>query len=149
MASLSGRLSNRSEHGPGGLLAASVAACLCLLAAQAPAAASTPLGRAIQTQAQSETLNPPADDAELNTFVDALVRVIGVQHRIMMMMQDEPDSLRRDQLRAGAYDQMKSAVQEGGLSVDRYNQIASALQTDGDLQGRVEAMLKQLAETSD
>jgi hypothetical protein len=123
------------------------------LALGPPVAAALPSTVAAQDggaeQGAAEALTPPANDAELGSFVNAFVRLIGVQHGYLMLMQGEDDSSRLEQLRASAMQDMTAAVQKDGMSIDRYNQIAGALRTDTELQGRVEAMLEQLAQSAD
>lgn len=97
----------------------------------------------------SQALDPAPDDAELGRFVSAFMRLIGVQHGYMMMMQAEPDPQRREAIRAGAYDHMRAAVQRDGMQVERYDSIATALRSDPDLQGRVQTIIEQLAQAQE
>lgn len=102
-------------------------------------------GESIPGQQQGETLEATPDDGELSNFVAAFVRLIGVQHGYMLMLQDEQDPKRLDSIKRNALDDMTAAEEQDGLSVDRYNEIALAVRGDPDLQGRVEAILQQLA----
>jgi hypothetical protein len=86
------------------------------------------------------------EDGELNNFVAAFVRMIGVQHGYMMLLQNEPDPTKAEELKASALSAMEEAIQQDGLTIDRYNQIATAVRDDPELQGRVEGILQQLAE---
>lgn len=88
-------------------------------------------------------------DGELNHFVAAFVRMIGVQHGYMMMLQNEADPAKAEQLKASAITAMEDAIRKDGLSVDRYNQIALAVRDDPQLQGRVEGILQQLSTDPD
>jgi hypothetical protein len=85
------------------------------------------------------------DDRELTSFVSAFVRLMGVQHGYMMLISQEPDPMRVEQLKAQAVTDMEDAIQQDGMSVDRYNTIALAIREDPALQGRVEGILQQLA----
>ncbi|MBI5163674.1 MAG: DUF4168 domain-containing protein [Magnetospirillum sp.] len=89
------------------------------------------------------------DDRELSDFVAALVRLIGVQHGYMMMIQAEPDPGRAEAMKRQAVEDMTAAVERDGLSVDRYNAIAIAVKDSPELQGRVEAILQQMASNPD
>ncbi|MBC7953713.1 MAG: DUF4168 domain-containing protein [Rhodospirillaceae bacterium] len=109
------------------------------IAFAAPAMAA---GEPVPGQQQGEAL---PDDGELSNFVAAFVRLIGVQHGYMMMLQDEQDPKRLESIKRNALDDMTAAVEQDGLSVDRYNHIALAVREDPNLQGRVEAILQQLA----
>lgn len=114
------------------------------LAFAAPAVA-IPDDRPMTTAAESAA--PKPDDGELSNFVAAFVRLMGVQHGYMMLMQDEQDPAKLEQIKNSAVADMTEAVEQDGLSVDRYNQIALAVRDSPELQGRVETILQQLAET--
>lgn len=107
-----------------------------------PALAATESNPALS----EEQITQEFDDGELNDFVAAFVRMIGVQHGYMMMLQNEADPGKAEELKATALSAMEEAIQQDGLSVDRYNQIALAVRDDPQLQGRVEGILQQLAE---
>lgn len=121
------------------VLVALVMAC----ASPALAAAGDPAQTA--PSQPGETLESSPDDGELSNFVAAFVRLIGVQHGYMMRLQDEEDPHRLDSIKRDALNEMTAAVEQDGLSVDRYNEIALAVRDDPDLQNRVEAILQQLA----
>lgn len=112
------------------------------IAFAAPAMAA---GEPNPSQQQGEALEASPDDGELSNFVAAFLRLIGVQHGYMMMLQDEQDPQRLESIKRNALDDMTAAVEQDGLSVDRYNEIALAVREDPDLQGRIEAILQQLA----
>jgi hypothetical protein len=123
---------------------------LAVLVALAVAFAAPTLaapGDARQSPAVEQGVAPDAlpDDGELSNFVAAFVRLIGVQHGYMVMMQDEQDPNRLESIKRNALDDMTAAVEQDGLSVDRYNEIALAVRDDPELQTRVETILEQLA----
>ncbi|MGE5546649.1 MAG: DUF4168 domain-containing protein [Solirubrobacterales bacterium] len=95
--------------------------------------------------AAGQALEPSPDDGELANFVAAFVRLIGVQHGYMMMIQQESDPSRVDELTKLAVADMEAAVKQDGMSIDRYNQIALAVREDPGLQDRVQGILEQLA----
>lgn len=126
----------------------SLSAALTALALILPAAAWANAengNRAAPQQQQGQALETRPGDGELSTFVAAFVRLIGVQHGYMVLMQDEQDPSRLEEMKRDAVTDMTAAVERDGLSVDRYNQIALAVRDDPDLQGRVEAILQQMA----
>ncbi|MEW5726220.1 MAG: DUF4168 domain-containing protein [Pseudomonadota bacterium] len=110
------------------------------LAAPAPAVAAAP-----EDQAPAAALDPVPDDRELVDFVSAFVRLMGVQHGYMMLISQEPDPMRVEELKAQAVEDMEEAIQQDGMSVDRYNTIALAIREDPGLQGRVEGIIEQMA----
>lgn len=85
------------------------------------------------------------NDGELSNFVAAFLRLVGVQHGYMMMMRDEEDPTKLEAIKRNAIDDMTAAVEQDGMTVDRYNEIAVAVRDDPTLQGRVEEILQQLA----
>ena len=93
--------------------------------------------------------NSAPDDRELTNFVSAFVRLIGVQHGYMMMMNDESDPERLAEMKRHAVEDMVSAVEKNGLSVERYNAIVIALKQDPEMQDRVASILHQMANTPD
>lgn len=95
--------------------------------------------------AQERSAWAAPNDGELSAFVAAFLRLIGVQHGYMMMMRDQNDPARLEDIKHSALVDMKSAVERDGLSVDRYNQIALSVRDDPGLRDRVEGMLQQLA----
>jgi hypothetical protein len=96
----------------------------------------------------TEALGPPPSDRELVDFVSAFVRLIGVQHGYMMLLQEEPDPDTANDLKEQAVADMEAAIQQDGMTVDRYNSIALAVREDPELQGRVEGIIEQMAAES-
>jgi hypothetical protein len=113
-----------------------------MLVSPAPAGAATDQVQGTPPAVSGETPN----DGELSNFVAAFVRLMGVQHGYIMLMQDEQDPAKLEQMKQSAVADMTQAVEKDGLSVDRYNQIALAVRDDPELQGKVETILQQLAE---
>jgi hypothetical protein len=85
------------------------------------------------------------DDGELSAFVAAFLRLVGVQHGYMMLMRDENDPAKMEQIKQSALADMKNAVERDGLSVSRYNQIALSVRDDPGVRSRVEGLLQQMA----
>ncbi|MDA8232983.1 MAG: DUF4168 domain-containing protein [Magnetospirillum sp.] len=129
---------------PAAVLAIALAFGFCPAAAETAGNAPPP-----GAGAGDHALDPPPDDHELQNFVTAFVRLIGVQHGYMMMMEGEDDPVRLAEMKRHAVEDMTAAVQKDGMSVARYNAIAQALQNDRKLQGRVEAILHQMADKPD
>jgi len=129
-------------------LSAALVALSVAFAAPAVAAGADPT-RAITAAGEDQVLEEQPNDGELTNFVAAFVRLIGVQHGYMMMMQDEEDPSRLESIKQNAINDMTAAVEQDGLTVDRYNQIALAVRDNPDLQGKVETMLQQLASDPD
>lgn len=108
-------------------------------------ALSPPATAATNTAAGQQAEQAAPDDGELSAFVAAFLRLVGVQHGYMMLMRDENDPGRLEQIKQSAVADMKTAVERDGLSVDRYNQIALTVRDDPEVRGRVEGLLQQMA----
>ena len=124
-----------------------IATVVASLLALAPPAAAAPDDQRTAPSAESGRASP--DDGELSAFVAAFLRMIGVQHGYMMLMRDEEDPARLEEIRQSALVDMKSAVERDGMSVERYNQIAMSVRDDPTLRDRIEGMLQQLAAEPD
>lgn len=120
-----------------------VALAVTLAFTALPARAAAPDG---SRMVQAEALQPRPDDSELTNFVAAFVRLMGVQHGYMMLLQQEEDPTRVEELKEAAVTDMEAAIEQDGMSVDRYNSIALAIRDDPQLQNRVEGIIDQLAE---
>lgn len=108
-------------------------------------AVSPPAAAATDTTAGQRAEQATPDDGELSAFVAAFLRLVGVQHGYMMLMRDENDPARLEEIKQSAVADMKTAVERDGLSVDRYNQIAVTVRDDPEVRGRVEGLLQQMA----
>jgi predicted ATPase with chaperone activity len=85
--------------------------------------------------AQQETM---LDDEKLAAFVYAETQVVQISEEWNARMQSAESPEAAQELREQAQAQMVTAVQEAGLSVQEYNEIAMAAQTDPDLQARLQ-----------
>lgn len=108
-------------------------------------AVSNPAAAALEPSTGDQSEQAAPDDGELSAFVAAFLRLVGVQHGYMMLMRDENDPARLQEIKQSALVDMKSAVERDGLSVDRYNQIALSVRDDPGVRDRVEGLLQQLA----
>lgn len=119
----------------------SAAVLVAALAVSGPATAA--LDQPPRAQQVEQATAP--DDGELSAFVAAFMRLIGVQHGYMMLMRDENDPAKLQEIKQSALVDMKSAVERDGLTVDRYNQIALSVRDDPAVRSRVEGLLQQMA----
>lgn len=126
--------------------AAVLAAAVLALALALPGPAAATLDPSSREQPSEERSDQGApDDGELSAFVAAFMRLVGVQHGYMMLMRDESDPARLQEIKQSAMADMKNAVEQDGLTVDRYNQIAVSVRDDPSVRDRVEGLLQQLA----
>ncbi len=77
------------------------------------------------------------DDQTLDQFVTAFLDVRDIQAEFSEELGGVEDRERAQALQAEAQDQMVEAVEEAGLSVQEYNQVATQMQNDPELRERV------------
>jgi biopolymer transport protein ExbB/TolQ len=97
-----------------------------------------------QQQQQRQQQAPSAQnfsDEELKAFAGAAQQVQAINRNFQSRFQSAESPEKRQQLQQGARQEMVSAIQEEGLSVEQYNQIAKAAQGDPDLAEQVQAYM--------
>lgn len=92
-------------------------------------------------QEQVESLE--VSDQQLEQFVDAVTSVEQVQQEYAAQIQDTQDAEQAQTLRQEAQEEMVSAVEDSGLSVDEFNLIAQQIQTDPALVARLQNILRE------
>lgn len=88
---------------------------------------------------------PPAidvSDQQLEQFVEAQVAIIEIQQDYTERLQGVEDPNRAHELQVQANDEMTQAVDEAGLDVSSFNEIAMAIQNDPELQQRLTALME-------
>lgn len=81
-------------------------------------------------------------DTEIAQLASALERVDEVVIQATEQMQAGLDAQGQAALEAQVQEDLIEAVESSGLSIDRYNQLAMAVQTDPELAGRVAASMQ-------
>ncbi|MFU8815923.1 MAG: DUF4168 domain-containing protein [Pseudomonadales bacterium] len=82
-------------------------------------------------------------DEQLEKFVDAVNSVEEVQQDYAAQIQAAEDVDKAQDLRQEAQEEMVTAVEESGLSVDEFNLIAQQIQTDPALVARLQTILRE------
>jgi hypothetical protein len=105
---------------------------------------------AVVAQGAGQPQQPPAaaptvevDDSQLNLFVEAQTEVIKISEKWNARMQEAESPEAAQEIRGQAHEEMVSAVEDAGLSVEEFNQIATAAQADPELQNRLRSMHQQ------
>ncbi|MGM0676016.1 DUF4168 domain-containing protein [Ectothiorhodospira marina] len=96
-------------------------------------------GQQQQPPGMDQQQAPQVDPQTLDRFVDAFVAVQRIRDDFSQQLQDVTDEAEAQSLQQEAQEEMISAVQDEGMSVDEYNQVAMSLQNDP-------AMLQQVQE---
>ncbi|SFD79918.1 protein of unknown function [Thiohalospira halophila DSM 15071] len=108
---------------------------LALLAAGALATAPAAFGQA-QQQGQGAP-NMEMNAETLDSFADAYVEVRDIQSDFADQLGSVEDREKAQSLQREAQEEMVSAVEDAGLSVQEYNQVASQMQNDPELREKV------------
>ena len=126
------------------------AVCLTVFGAAAPSAMAQATGaqqgQPAQAQqgipAQQGMAGPQASsqitDGELEKFVDASEKVFEVRDEFTEKLNEVEDPQKAQALQMEAQQEMMKAVSDSGIEVQKYNEIATRLQTDTDLQQRAQ-----------
>ena len=80
-------------------------------------------------------------DTEVAQFASATVRVDQIVQDWNVRLQ-AADEQEQPEMQMQAQEDLVEAVEAEGLSVERYNQLAMAAQTDADLAGRIAARMQ-------
>jgi len=88
-------------------------------------------------QQQSGQAAANVDEASLNKFKDAFAEVNSIRESFAGKLENVEDPQKAQQLQQQAQEDMVSAVEDAGLSVQEYNQIFAAVQQNPELQQKV------------
>jgi hypothetical protein len=83
------------------------------------------------------------DPQTLDRFVDAFVAVQQIREDFAARLQDVDSEAEAQAMQQEAQEEMISAVEENGLNVEQYNQVAMALQSDPAMMQRVQQMAEE------
>ncbi len=89
-----------------------------------------------QQQPQTEV-----SDQQLQQFAHAQIQISEIQQDFSARLQGVEDAEEAHELQVKANEEMTDAVEEAGLDVQSFNEIAMAIQNDPELQQRLTAML--------
>lgn len=106
------------------------------------AAAALGLGSAAQAQegGSAGTFADQVDEQQLEAFVVARAEVQEIQQEYTSRLQSAEDDQRAAELQSEAQEKMVTAVEDEGLSVQEFNQIAEAAQNDPEVQEKLQQL---------
>ena len=102
-----------------------------------------------QTEEQPAQTEQPAqesvqpDEQQLESFVTATVRIINIQQQAQQQMAATQEPEQQEQVRNQALQEIVSAVESEGLSVDEYNGIVQQVESDPELGETVKQRIKE------
>ena len=82
----------------------------------------------------------PVSDGDLKKFVDASEDVAKIRDEFSQKLNNADDQEKAQQLQQEAQDKMLDAVKKSGLDAMKYNEIATQIQADPQLQQRAESL---------
>lgn len=94
-----------------------------------------------QQMQQPETIE--VSDQQLEQFADAQIEIAGIQQDFSSRLQQVEDPEKAQELQRQANEEMTTAVEDAGLDVESFNQIAMAIQNSPELQQQLTEMLQQ------
>lgn len=115
------------------------------LGAAAVHAQTTSPSTAAPADATTAPTSTKIDDKKLDQFADAYLRVQSLQKEAAAQQSAPTDSNAAQQKQNELQTKMMDAVQQSGLQVNEFNEIAQAMVTDVDLRQRVIAKVQQRA----
>jgi hypothetical protein len=83
------------------------------------------------------------DPETLDRFVDAFVEVQHIREDFAERLQEVDSEADAQSMQQEAQQEMISAVEDNGLSVEEYNQVAMALQSDPAMMQQVQRMAEE------
>lgn len=85
----------------------------------------------------------PVSEAKLDQFVAALNEVHSIRNEAAQELEATTDPQDAQEVQQKAQQQMIEAVEEAGLTIEEYNQIATMMSSDPELQERISARLEE------
>ncbi|MDQ2068878.1 DUF4168 domain-containing protein [Natronospira bacteriovora] len=86
---------------------------------------------------------PDVSDEQINAFVDAYVAVSEVREEYTARLQEADSQEEAQELQQEANDAMTAAIEDSGLSIEEYQQVAMAVNADAEVREQVTTMLEE------
>lgn len=80
------------------------------------------------------------DRQELETFLEARAEVLDIQKEYSNRLQSAEDDQEVADLQSEAREKMAAAVENAGITVEKFNRIAQAAQNDPDVAAELESL---------
>lgn len=90
---------------------------------------------------QPETID--VSNQQLERFAHAQVEIVDIRQDFSARLQKVEDSEKAHELQLAANEEMTKAVKGAGLDVKTYNEIAMAIQSDPELQGKLNELMEK------
>lgn len=90
---------------------------------------------------QPETID--VSNQQLERFAHAQVEIVDIRQDFSARLQKVEDSEKAHELQLAANEEMTQAVKGAGLDVKTYNEIAMAIQSDPELQDKLNELMEK------
>jgi hypothetical protein len=97
-------------------------------------------GQPKPTESQKSVL---VSDEKLDQFVDAMTDVIAIRDEVSAELEATEDTAEAQQLQRDAQVRMIEAVENSGLTLEEYNQIAAMMGSDPELQEKINSKVQE------
>ncbi len=94
-------------------------------------------------QMEQQAAPTEVSEQQLKQFAQAQVQISEIQQDFSARLQEVEDAERAHELQVQANEEMTEAVEEAGLDVQSFNEIAMAIQNNPELQQRLTAMFHE------
>lgn len=133
---ISNHFQQKEKHPMNNLKTLTAAIAFATFSLGATSVMAQPEGAAPAQQQQAA----PVSDGDLKKFVDASEDVAKIRDEFSQKLNNADDQEKAQQLQQEAQDKMLDAVQKSGLDAMKYNEIATQIQADPQLQQRAESL---------
>ena len=86
---------------------------------------------------------PEVSESQINAFVEAYIAVNEVREDYTARLQEAEDQEQAQQLQQEANDAMTAAIEDNGMSIEEYQEVAMAVNADADVREQVTTMLEE------
>lgn len=93
--------------------------------------------------AEPEPDQPTFSEDQIDNFVDAYLEIVEIQEAYTAQIEDSESADAARELQEEANDEMVSAIENNGLSVPEYSEIANAMDMDPQLRDRVSSLIHE------
>lgn len=95
-----------------------------------------------QQQGAAQNQAAEVSESDLNLYAQAAQKVMDIKQDLQSEMQQASDADEAQGMQAEAQEEMVGAVESFGMTVEEYNTIARAVQTNPEMQNKLQQMMQ-------
>lgn len=96
-----------------------------------------------QPMPQQQQEAPDVSDEQIEQFVDAYINLSDVREDYTTRVQEAEDQEEAQAIQEEANEAMTAAIEDAGLSMEEYQEVAMAINADSEIRERVTSMLEE------